>query len=190
EVLWRSVVLETPNRLVRFARGLALSTSSPSARAARGPVRKALDIFKRKEEGLVGGLGTLVKKLVVSSGEQKVVNLQHVAYLMPKLQCLHFIHTAPLRDAASEEPSPPIDARILKALSPLIARVTSLTIEDVDAPCWPDLCEILKTHGGSLRNLNIEAVSEIDAFESSTELSPVFPKLAQLIAVRGCRLLR
>lgn len=50
----------------------------------------------------------------------------------------------------------------------------------MDSPCWPDLCRILREHGSQLRNLNIEAVGEIDAFESTSDMSDVFPNMPGL----------
>ncbi|KAJ3017095.1 hypothetical protein HKX48_003718 [Thoreauomyces humboldtii] len=124
------------------------------------------------------GLGSLVKKLVVSSAEQEVILLQHVGNLLTNLQSLQFQHLG------FDGSGPALEARILNSLQSVIHRATSLTVEDVDSPCWPDLCRILREHGGNLRNLNIEAVKDIDAFESSTDLSDVFPFLVGLEFLR------
>ncbi|KAI8915298.1 hypothetical protein DFJ77DRAFT_362823 [Powellomyces hirtus] len=124
------------------------------------------------------GLGSMVKKLVVSSSEQKVILLQHVGNLLNNLQSLQFQHLN------YEGSGPSLDARILNSLESVIHRVSSLTVEDVDCPCWPELCRILRDHGGMLRNLNIEAVKDIDAFESSSDMSDVFPHMAQLEYLR------
>ncbi|KAI8822512.1 uncharacterized protein EV422DRAFT_401945 [Fimicolochytrium jonesii] len=125
------------------------------------------------------GLGSMVKKLIVSSSEQKVILLQHVSNLLNNLQSLQFQHLC-----GEGVAGPSLDPRILTSMEPVIQRVSSLTIEDVDSPCWPDLCRILREHGGNLRNLNIEAVKDIDAFESTSDLSDVFPNMTGLEFIR------
>ncbi|KAJ3148502.1 hypothetical protein HDU86_007432 [Geranomyces michiganensis] len=127
---------------------------------------------------VVKGLGSMVKKLVVSSSEEKVILLQHIGSLLPNLQCLQFQHLS------FDGSGPSLDGRILNSLEWVIERVSSLTVEDMDCPCWPELCRILRDHGGQLRNLNIEAVKDIDAFESTSDMSDVFPHLKRLEFLR------
>ncbi|KAI8589668.1 hypothetical protein BDZ88DRAFT_131710 [Geranomyces variabilis] len=127
---------------------------------------------------VVKGLGSMVKKLVVSSSEEKVILLQHIGSLLPNLQCLQFQHLS------YDGTGPSLDARILNSLEWVIERISSLTVEDVDCPCWPELCRILRDHGGQLRNLNVEAVKDIDAFESTSNMSDVFPHLQRLEFLR------
>ncbi|KAI9096920.1 hypothetical protein DFS34DRAFT_128193 [Phlyctochytrium arcticum] len=123
------------------------------------------------------GLGSLVRKLSVPSGEQKVILLQHVNGFLPNLKSLHFRH----REYGN---CGPLDARILTSLEPLIGRVTSLTIEGVDSPCWPDVCRILCEHGKQIRSLNIEALPEIDAFQSDSDMADVFAFMPRLEFLR------
>ncbi|KAJ3030602.1 hypothetical protein HDV00_008764 [Rhizophlyctis rosea] len=125
------------------------------------------------------GLGPMVKRLTVASSEMKVILLRHIHYLLPNLKSLH------IRHSNLNEPGPPLDASILTSLEPFVSTLTSITIEDVDAPCWPDLCRILREDGQNLRHLNIEAVTDIDAFESTSDLSDVFPGMKEL---NFCRL--
>ncbi|KAJ3033146.1 hypothetical protein HK097_004962, partial [Rhizophlyctis rosea] len=124
------------------------------------------------------GLGSMVKRLSVSTSESKVVLLRNIHHLLPNLKSLHIKH----QNLA--DPGPPLPPTILTSLEPFIPTLTSLTIEDVDAPCWPDLCRILREHGSNLRHLNIEAVTDIDAFESTSDLSDVFPGMKGLGFVR------
>ncbi|KND00374.1 uncharacterized protein SPPG_04698 [Spizellomyces punctatus DAOM BR117] len=167
----------------RFGVGSKPTTLTPSEGETHPAMLKVIAerpplVINKPPVGRLCGLGSMVKKLVVSSSEQKVILLQHVSNLLNNLQSLQFQHLN------IEGSGPSLDARILNSLETLIDRVCSLTIEDVDSPCWPDLCRILREHGGRLRNLNIEAVSEIDAFESSSDLSDVFPSMPGLEFVR------
>ncbi|KAJ3186666.1 hypothetical protein HDU85_007486 [Gaertneriomyces sp. JEL0708] len=158
---------------------LVQSTDSVQASAdeiAVDPVQKERTDMPWVQEDT--GLATMVKKLVVSSSEPKVILLQHVSKLFSNLQSLTFQHLA------CGPTGTPLEARVLTALECLIPKLWSLQIEDVDLPIWPDLLRILRTHGGNLRNLNIEAVGEIDAFESSEDMREVFGVLEKLEFLR------
>ncbi|KAJ3214082.1 hypothetical protein HDU67_002082 [Dinochytrium kinnereticum] len=78
----------------------------------------------------------------------------------------------------------PLSRDLLSTLAPLIGMVDSVAIEDANEGCWPEICLVLQTWGSKLKNLNIEAVGNMDAFDSPEDLEPVFMRVPSLEFLR------
>ncbi|KAI8801106.1 hypothetical protein BJ742DRAFT_859507 [Cladochytrium replicatum] len=125
------------------------------------------------------GVGKMVKKLVIPSNGKGLASLVICDYVLPSVQCLHLRHPLPCEHSGIT-----FDSRLFFPLTPFMRPLLSLIIEDIDSPCWSALCGYLITHGRYLINLNLEAKSEIDTFESTVDMGPVFQQLTNLQFLR------
>ncbi|KAJ3116539.1 hypothetical protein HDU96_009427 [Phlyctochytrium bullatum] len=127
----------------------------------------------------VTGLGALVKRLSIPTFDARVPLLAVLNPLLPNLASLrfHHIHT-------EEGHQTPLQPKLLATVAPLMGMVEAVAIEDANAACWPEICLLLQIWGSRLRNLNIEAVGNMDAFDSPEDLEPVFARLPSLEFLR------
>ncbi|KAI8811509.1 hypothetical protein BJ742DRAFT_768984 [Cladochytrium replicatum] len=136
-----------------------------------------LQLERRRQVSV--GVGKMVKKLVIPSNGKGLASLVICDYVFPSVQCLHLRHPLPCEHSGIT-----FDARLFFPLTPFMRPLLSLIIEDIDSPCWSALCGYLMTHGRHLINLNLEAKSEIDTFESTVDMGPVFQQLISLQFLR------
>ncbi|KAI8832027.1 hypothetical protein BC829DRAFT_494334 [Chytridium lagenaria] len=73
---------------------------------------------------------------------------------------------------------------LVRSFSPLMGMVDSLAIEDANETCWPEICLCLQLWGARIRSVNIEAVGNMDAFDSPEDLEPVFTRMPSLEFLR------
>ncbi|KAJ3085686.1 hypothetical protein HK102_013931 [Quaeritorhiza haematococci] len=164
------------------------------------------------------GLGSFVKKLVLPSS-----GCEYLTLLVVGMRYMKNLRSVCLQHPDHPEPGPALDMKALAVLGPVMGQLTSLVIEDVDAPIWDFLCRLLRdsvqedeeedgnntpegcatpvtsgtgnntstnnARGGNrahsnIRNLYLEAVGDIDAFDSSFDLAEIWPNMPLLSFLR------
>ncbi|KAJ3410705.1 hypothetical protein HDV05_003477 [Chytridiales sp. JEL 0842] len=136
------------------------------------------------KDGVVTGyLGSHVKKLSIPTMNPEVNLAPVLNYLLPNLQCLHFQHS-PIESMEAYHKLIPLEFGHVVTFSTLFQMLTSLSIEDVNEECWPQLCKLLQFTGGNIRALNLEAIGVMDAFDSLVSMETVFPGLPNLEFLR------
>ncbi|KAJ3328874.1 hypothetical protein HDU76_009129 [Blyttiomyces sp. JEL0837] len=126
------------------------------------------------------GLGAFVKKLALPSYDCNVSWLPILNVLLPNLQCLHFQHI----QSEKSPPATPLLTQLPISFAPILQNITSFTIEDAHETGWSEICGVLRMLCPNLRSLNIEAVGNMDAFDSEVDMETVFPQLPKLEFLR------
>ncbi|KAJ3123040.1 hypothetical protein HK098_002260 [Nowakowskiella sp. JEL0407] len=130
-------------------------------------------------ESFPGFVGYRIKKLTLPSCGSNLSHFALTVNLLKNLQCLRFKHPIPC-----VHPGPIFHGDLLYAIKPLFSNLLSLVIEDLDAPCFSELCHLLQYFSPKLIHLSLETKGELESFESDVNFEKVADGLVSLKCLR------